>query len=210
MYKTYLIRVAYTLLLLPLFTSLLTLFVRLFYLCANKYLVTAVILLAVTLAWFAARKMLKDRKPVGLVIALFAVSVIFGAVYLGSFNCARCASPEAGLMQTISNIRAQAELYLNNNNSYVGVCDDSRVIELGNAAEKFMRISSLKCFGPITKMFMSSEAVQESHFVCNDSIDEYAAEEYMPSSKSYYCVDSTGFGGQVQNSLGSLTKCVSD
>ncbi|MCA9357389.1 hypothetical protein H6784_04340 [Candidatus Nomurabacteria bacterium] len=210
MYKTYFKKVAYTLLLIPLFSSLLTLFVRLFYLCANKYLVIVVLLIAVTLAWFAAKKMLKDKKLVGLIIALSIVSVIYGAVYLGSFNCARCAAPEAGVMQLISNIRAQAELYLNNNNSYVGVCDDSRVIELGNSADKFMRISSSKCFGPITKMFMSSEAVQESHFVCNDSIDEYAAEEYVPSRESYYCVDSTGFGGQVQNSLGSLTKCVAD
>lgn len=51
-----------------------------------------------------------------------------------------------------------------------------------------------------------SEAGARDPFMCNDSDEAYAVAVRL-STGYYLCADSTGYSGQLRNSLGKATKC---
>ena len=72
-------------------------------------------------------------------------------------------------------MRAQAELYYDNNNDrYDGLCFDSMVND----------------------MIISVEMDSGNFVYCNDSKTEYAIESSLVTESMYWCIDSTGFSGK--------------
>jgi hypothetical protein len=94
---------------------------------------------------------------------------------------------DASLKSTLNNLRAQAELYYDNNNSsYTNVC---------TSKEFDKSLMSLKS--------ISSRKVETT---CNSSATAYAVQASM-NDTMYYCVDSTGVAKNTTVRLGNATMC---
>jgi len=98
-------------------------------------------------------------------LVVIAIIGILASVVLASLNSARDKGEDAATKSNLNNIRAQAELFYDDNSNYDGVCDDTNV----------------------------AQGVTAASGVCYDSEDAWAAAATLTASTtSYYCVDSTG------------------
>ncbi|MCB9818707.1 type II secretion system protein [Candidatus Nomurabacteria bacterium] len=99
-------------------------------------------------------------------LVVIAIIGILASVVLASLNSARDKGEDAAIKSNLNNIRAQAELFYDNNSgSYLGVCSDTNV----------------------------AQGVTAAGGECNDTADVWAAFAGLSSaSTSSYCVDSTG------------------
>ncbi len=99
-------------------------------------------------------------------LVVIAIIGILASVVLASLNTARDKGTDAANKSNLNNIRAQAELYYDNNGrTYTAVCADTKV----------------------------AEAIAAAGAVCGDSAGAWgAAVDLLGTSGSSYCVDSTG------------------
>ncbi|MDE2030918.1 MAG: hypothetical protein KGI58_01510 [Patescibacteria group bacterium] len=102
-----------------------------------------------------------------------------------SFIDAQNKSRDASMESIISNMRAQAELFYNANNTYKGFC------------------TSRSQNGAYT---LAVTLPQNTVYKCNDSSNEWASWAKL-STNSYWCADSTGFSGSGNIEKSSDTKC---
>lgn len=116
----------------------------------------------------------------GLVIIPILILV---SIVLASLNDAREIGSDAAIKANINNARATAALYYDNyNNTYEGVCNESEGIS--SAVE-------------------SAESSGSKQVVCNDAPSSWAVSAQIVSDPTqYYCADSLGFAGEVDESLG--------
>ena len=100
-------------------------------------------------------------------LVVIAIIGILASVVLASLNTARDKGSDAAIKSNLNNIRAQAELFYDDNSrSYDGVCANSNV----------------------------SRAITEAGVAnadCADTVAEWGAEAEL-SDATWYCVDSTG------------------
>ena len=121
----------------------------------------------------------KDGMPVwawvliGVGIALLLIPAILAPIVLGSLNDAREKGLEASIKANLSGIRATAEIYYDDNESYDGVCD---TFSVANTLEN-VRYDS-------------------RDVTCADSIDSYAVQAALVSG-GYFCIDSSWNGPQT-------------
>ncbi|MCB0370201.1 MAG: hypothetical protein KDD45_12450 [Bdellovibrionales bacterium] len=206
--KSVLIRVFWTVILLPPVLFVGILLSLLFYTCFNIFIDGTILFFSLYISWMFSKT--RTTNPVATVGLCFIVSIIGFSILLSSQNCARCSTPAASVKQATGNIRAQAEIYFNNNqSSYEGVCTDNNVNELKKSIEGNQIIVEQKCFGPILKFF-KPDFVANSYFNCNDSMEDYAVESYLPTThegSEFWCVDSKGFAGSINSSIGDNLKC---
>jgi len=115
-------------------------------------------------------------------LVVIAIIGILASVVLASLNSARDKGEDAAIKSNLNNIRAQAELfYDDNSSSYLGVCADTNV----------------------------AQGVTAAGGTCNDTADVWAAFAALSSaSTSSYCVDSTGKAITTTTAIGSTdTAC---
>lgn len=115
-------------------------------------------------------------------LVVIAIIGILSSVVLASLNSARTKGANAGAKASLTNARAQAELfYDSNSNSYAGVCDSSSGIAANVAG--------------------ASNAVT-ADTTCADGPAAWAAEIQLNGSEGYYCVDWRGTATTSASSFG--------
>jgi type II secretory pathway pseudopilin PulG len=127
---------------------------------------------------------------VTLVILLFALPVLglVSAVVLASIGHAKQEGTNSALQADMANVRLQAEIYFNQNNSFQGFC------------------ASTQAIAPLEHA--SQISVQTpSAYICNDSTDHWAASvPLLPAG--YWCVDdSDNPPASTTASLGTQMSC---
>ncbi len=127
-----------------------------------------------------------------LVLVLIVMALI-GSVILASLNCARCVTPNYRIFSKISSLRAEAELYRDNHNqTYTGFCSTQALEEAQKSVRDLKPDQGSLCFVP-------QNSVQ-----CFDGADTYAVSARQidrVNDKKYWCADSTGFTGVVNNEI---------
>ncbi len=124
-------------------------------------------------------------------LVVIAIIGILSSVVLASLNTARGKGANAAVKSNLNNVRAQAELwYDNNSNVYTGVC--------ANAA------------GSIFAGVTAAVAAGGGAFACNASATQWAASTALKvaeGSNVYWCVDSSGQSKGEAAVLGAATVC---
>ncbi|MEZ6209205.1 MAG: type II secretion system protein [Candidatus Paceibacterota bacterium] len=120
-------------------------------------------------------------------LVVIAIIGILASIVLASLNTARSKGEDAAIKANLANIRAEAELYYDDNGNYytdatTNVCTDTQVAAMVTAA--------------------STNAGD-----CDAAAGEWAAEGQL-SDDSYWCVDSTGTSAAAAATKGaSATVC---
>ena len=127
-------------------------------------------------------------------LVVIAIIGILAAVVIGSLNDARSGGQNASIQQSMANVRTQAELVYNSNNtySYDNVCDDPRVENLLQAS-----LDVINGEGGIANAAASyaTSTPTGRGVACRDTDTEWAAMAPLAGGVGYWCVDSTGFSG---------------
>ncbi len=129
------------------------------------------------------------------VIWMILLILIFGLISITSLNTARYKGPNGDMISRMSALRAQAELYYDQNEmSYSGMCESDS--EVSHTIES-IRSTTFKQGALCTKW--------ASEVMCTSQSDAYAAYVKLPQSYNgtteYFCVDSTGFAAQVSKKI---------
>lgn len=116
-------------------------------------------------------------------LVVIAIIGILASVVLASLNSARSKGADAAVKANLNNLRAQAELYYDDNsNSYASLCSDSNIDQGMDAADA---------------------ANGDGSTDCDSDSDEWAAEaQLVANTAQYYCVDSTGAAQTSTDSKG--------
>jgi len=145
--------------------------------------------------------MYKNRSRGFTLIELLVVIAIIGilsAVVLASLNTARSKGNDAAIQSNLSTIRTQAEIFYGTGNTY------------GTAGSTCNAAGSLFLDATIVKAIASADSANGAGvMVCGNSTTAYAISSPLSSSATtYWCVDSTGFGGKrVTNLAAGATVC---
>jgi prepilin-type N-terminal cleavage/methylation domain-containing protein len=120
-------------------------------------------------------------------LVVIAIIGILSSVVLASLNTARSKGSDSAIKANLSNARAQAELYYDDNtNSYLNVCSSSSGTAPAVAAA-------------------TSTSKTPTSGGCNDSTTAWAGFAIL-SDDDFFCVDSTG-AAVVTTDPGSATVC---
>lgn len=140
--------------------------------------------------------MYKNRSQGFTLIELLVVIAIIGilsAVVLASLNTARTKGADAAIQSDLATIQTQAEIYYGDNSNAYGV-----VTAVPNDCTKNLFAEST-----ITKAINGIKSANgNNNPMCNSNQTQYAiAVGLMSKAGRYWCVDSTGFGGERQTQL---------
>ena len=116
-------------------------------------------------------------------LVVIAIIGILASVVLASLNSARAKGADAAVKANLNNLRAQAELFYDDNtNVYTGLCADANIDQGMDAADAANGSGSVDC---------------------DADADEWAAEaQLVANTAQYYCVDSTGAAQTTTSSKG--------
>ena len=120
-------------------------------------------------------------------LVVIAIIGILSSVVLASLNSARNKGKDASAKGSLSSVRASAEIFYNGTgaNSYLNVCTDPDVDKLLDAA------------------VVQTGKTANCDFTASTGL-EYAAEIELLSSK-FFCVDSSGYSGELAATKGAAT-----
>lgn len=135
-------------------------------------------------------KLSKGQKGFTLIELLVVIAIIgiLASIVLASLNTARDRGRDASIRASMSQIRAQAEIFYDQQNPpvYTGLCADANVVRLQAGAT----------------------GNGGTAFLCNTAAQSWAAEVLLNDGATYYCADSTGFSGpNGAASIGAATAC---
>ena len=120
-------------------------------------------------------------------LVVIAIIGILAAVVLASLNDARDNARDASAKTSMSNVRAQAELfYTNNSNSY------------GTGTETSAANESICSDSEITSLVTAINTNAAGSFSCNASDQNYAASVEL-NNGDHFCVDSSGFAAELSS-----------
>ncbi len=123
-------------------------------------------------------------------LVVIAIIGILASVVLASLNTARAKGADASIKSSINNMRAQAELFYDNQtpDSYTGMCSDATI------AEAVANVDSNNSSGTVR---------------CNTNGTAYLiASQLVSNTGQYYCVDSTGASTDVTGTIVGATTYV--
>ncbi len=162
---------------------------------------------ALVLAGLLSLRLKKIRRSISVAVYTFLISLIVGAIYLSSYNCARCITPEGFIKMSLMNSIAMAERsYLGSGYSYKSLCEDQLLIDIESNIKSQMLINSRRCYGPILNYLLPKKSVDKL-FVCNASNESYAIEAYLHEKEKYVCVDIGNKVVHQDKSIGNTTSC---
>jgi prepilin-type N-terminal cleavage/methylation domain-containing protein len=130
-------------------------------------------------------------------LVVIAIIGILSSVVLASLNTARDKGVDAAVKADLDGVRSQAALFYDGDGlSYADVCgtDDSTD---GVASINHMILAAAQKTG--LSAISVNEAGADGQATCNAGAEAWAAEAPLKTS-GFYCVDSTGFGGQTASS----------
>jgi len=123
-------------------------------------------------------------------LVVIAIIGILSSVVLASLNSARNKGADAAVKSNLANARAEAELFYDGPNSYVGVCASTGANTIGDNTDAASQAGS----GNTTSD------------VCNATATAWAASAPLKTS-GHFCVDSTGAARPITAALGTATVC---
>ncbi len=144
-------------------------------------------------------------------LVVVAIIGILASVVLAALNNARAKGTDAAIKGTLSNTRAQAALFYDDNGqTYAGVCINAGGIGAmaQSAAEKLN--SASPSVGITTDDFVYDPAGGVGAVVCHDSPTAWAviASLKVPTTTDAgWCVDSTGASKEATSLVGDATVC---
>lgn len=120
-------------------------------------------------------------------LVVIAIIGILASVVLASLNSARNKGADAAIKSNLANVRAQAELfYDNNNSSYAGLCADTNVSNSMNAAKNASGATSINT----TYATAGSAGTVTCHE--NGSTGWAIESPLKATAGTFNCVDSSG------------------
>ena len=127
-------------------------------------------------------------------LVVIAIIGILASVILASLNTARAKGADAAIKADLSNARAQAEIYYDNQtpNSYAGVC---------TATTANSGISAMIADAAAKSGTTISTASSTTTTTCHDGASGWAASAPTKSIVGFFCVDSTGSSKATTNVL---------
>ncbi len=127
-------------------------------------------------------------------LVVIAIIGILSSVVLASLNTARNKGADAAVKSNLNNMRAQAELFYDNNgNSYTGVCADPSFTKALEAA----RLAS----GATTVTTVFATAQTGTSVACQAQSTSWVIQSPLKTS-GHWCVDSSGNSKTEVNVLG--------
>ena len=106
-------------------------------------------------------------------LVVIAIIGILASVVLASLNSARSGGQDAAVKSNLSNMRAQAELFYDNGNTYLNVCDSAQFTQAIAAADE------------------ANGSATGKTVTCNDSATGWALAADLGTTGAW-CVDSSG------------------
>ncbi|MHB1330792.1 MAG: type II secretion system protein [Minisyncoccota bacterium] len=146
-------------------------------------------------------------------LVVIAIIGILSSVVLASLNSARSKGTDAAIKASLANSRAQAEIFFDR----LGVYDDSTdefVCTAGSgnigsmilsAAEKLN--TNLTVGDDLQALVIDQSGNTGGSAVCHDAAGGWAAAVSLRSSAVAWCVDNTGFSGEVTTLAASDVTC---
>lgn len=130
----------------------------------------------------------REQKGFTLIELLVVIAIIgiLASIVLASLNTARNRGRDASARASMSQVRAQAEIFFDINNNYTSVCANTDVDRLLDAAE--------------------AQVPSPTGRECTSTATAWAADVTLNAGGNY-CVDSTGFSGTRVTNLGAGTVC---
>lgn len=108
-------------------------------------------------------------------LVVIAIIGILASVVLASLNTARDKGSDAAIKANLNSARAQAEIFYDTNNSYLGVCTTGT--------------------SNISAMITGANSAGGRSTQCEDDdapVNGWAANSQLKTSAGWYCIDSTG------------------
>ena len=144
-------------------------------------------------------------------LVVIAIIGILASVVLASLNTARSKGADAAIKASLTNARAQAELFYDSGTTYEGVCATTGSNVIGNmvlgAAQK---LSASNTVGADAQAFAYSASGGAGSAVCHDDASGWAAIVSLKSpatASSGWCVDSTGAAKEATALAASDVTC---
>ena len=120
-------------------------------------------------------------------LVVIAIIGILASVVLASLNSARSKGADAAIKSSINSMRAEAELYYDDNFSYTGMCESAVIIDAIAFASSTSGGGALCVDG-------------------DDVVNAWAMETPLVASTTrYYCVDPTGASVETNGSTISVS-----
>jgi prepilin-type N-terminal cleavage/methylation domain-containing protein len=108
-------------------------------------------------------------------LVVIAIIGLLASIALGALQDARAKGADAAVIQSINNMRAEAELYFDEALTYSGMCDDTTILAAVATADERNGAGSVICVDG------------------DDVTGAWAIEaQLIASTTQYYCVDYTG------------------
>jgi prepilin-type N-terminal cleavage/methylation domain-containing protein len=143
-------------------------------------------------------------------LVVIAIIGILASVVLASLNSARNKGADAAIKANLANLRAQAEIYYDTNNSY-GTTATCTVTSAGVVAGTGCT-SGMVTDATFVAGLKAAAAAAGQTLVFNVTATApvaWAASVQLktPTTATYSCVDSSGKASQTTTALGSATTC---